>query len=363
MLEELTQGYDGAFKVQVAGPWTLAATVEKPRGDKVLSDHGARRELAQALAEGVRGHVRDVRRRLDDRGSTSRLVVQVDEPALAAVLGGGVPTASGFGRHRTVHPPEASEHLGWVLAAIAEEGAEPWVHACAAGTPLDLLRGAGARGLAVDLDVLDAAGHDALAEALEAGERVVLGVVPTRDAGAGDHDRHRGRRARAAVARHARPRPRDGRPAARRLAGLRTGRRLGRVGPPGAAAARAAAGHLLRPASGLPAAHLHLTRVGTRCGAALVGAAVRSSGQPAWAGAPSGPSVASSSCLTLSRVQITSEAPSIMIEPMRNAWVAPSVKVAWKTAEPNQSCRDARCRPRRWRGPGRSARRPRRRGC
>ncbi len=183
VLEEHTQGYTGAFKVQVAGPWTLAATVEKPRGDKVLSDHGARRDLAQALAEAVRGHVRDVRRRLGDlagSGAASRrLVVQVDEPALAAVLGGSVPTASGFGRHRTVHPPEASEHLEWVLAAIAEEGAEAWVHSCASDVPLDLLRGAGARGLAVDLGVLDAAGHDVLGEALEAGERVVLGVVPT----------------------------------------------------------------------------------------------------------------------------------------------------------------------------------------
>ncbi|CAN5403980.1 methionine synthase [soil metagenome] len=181
VLEEYTQGYGGAFKVQLAGPWTLAATVEKPRGDKVLSDHGARRDLAQSLAEGVRGHVREVRRRLDDRGDVSRLVVQVDEPALAAVMGGGVPTASGFGRHRTVHPPEASEYLGWVLAAIAEEGAEPWVHACAPETPLELLRGAGARGLAVDVNALDGAGHTALGSALEAGERVVLGFVPSLD--------------------------------------------------------------------------------------------------------------------------------------------------------------------------------------
>lgn len=174
-LEELAQGATGSFKIQVAGPWTLAATVEKPRGDKLLSDHGARRELAQALAEGVGAHVADVRRRLP---GVERLVVQVDEPALAAVLDGTVPTASGFGRHRVVHPPEASEALGWVLEAVTEAGAEPWVHSCAPGTPLGLLRGAGARGLAVDLSVLSAADHDALAEALEAGEVVALGVVP-----------------------------------------------------------------------------------------------------------------------------------------------------------------------------------------
>jgi hypothetical protein len=63
-LEEQAEGVSGRFKIQVAGPWTLAASVEKPRGDKVLSDHGARRELAQALAEGVATHLADVRRRL-----------------------------------------------------------------------------------------------------------------------------------------------------------------------------------------------------------------------------------------------------------------------------------------------------------
>lgn len=173
--EEQAQGWTGDVKIQVAGPWTLAATVEKPRGDKVLSDVGARRDLAQALAEGVRTHVRDVRRRV----AAGRLVVQVDEPALAAVLGGQVPTASGFHRHRSVHLPEASAALEWVLDAIREEGAEPWVHTCASGTPLGLLRGAGARGLSVDLGRMSAADHDVLAEALEAGETVALGVVPT----------------------------------------------------------------------------------------------------------------------------------------------------------------------------------------
>lgn len=175
-VEELTQGHEGAFKTQVAGPWTLAATVEKPRGDRVLSDHGARRDLAESLAEGLRGHIRDVRRRIP--GATA-LVVQVDEPALPAVLSGAVPTASGFSRHRVVHPPEASALLETVLSAIAEEGAEPWVHSCAPGVPWDLVRGAGATGLVVDLSVLSAGDHDTVAEALEGGVSVALGVVPT----------------------------------------------------------------------------------------------------------------------------------------------------------------------------------------
>ena len=176
--EEQSQGYAGTVKVQVAGPWTLAATVERPRGDKVLADFGARRDLAQALAEGLRDHVADLRRRVPN---ASRIVVQVDEPALAAVLAAAIPTASGFGRHRAVHPPEASEALEWVLGAIAEIGAEPWVHTCAPGTPLALLRGAGAQGLSVDLAQLSARDHDELGGALEAGETVALGVVPSTD--------------------------------------------------------------------------------------------------------------------------------------------------------------------------------------
>jgi hypothetical protein len=177
-VEEQAQGYAGPFKLQVTGPWTLAATVERPRGDKVLADHGARRELGQALAEGLLAHVADVRRRVP--GSTE-LLVQVDEPALPAVLGGQVPTASGYGRHRVVHPPEASEALATVFAAVEEAGGVPLVHSCAPGLPIALVRGAGARGVSVDLDVLDAAAYDALAEAVEAGERVLLGTLPATD--------------------------------------------------------------------------------------------------------------------------------------------------------------------------------------
>ena len=180
-LEEQAQDYVGVFKIQVAGPWTLAATVERPRGDRVLADQGARRELAQALAEGVRTHVADVRRRLP---RVDRLVVQVDEPALAGVIAGQVPTASGFHRHRSVDLPEASQALAWVLEAVTGSGAEPWVHSCAPRTPLGLVRDAGARGLSVDLAMLSAADHDALAGALEAGETVALGVLPGTDAGA-----------------------------------------------------------------------------------------------------------------------------------------------------------------------------------
>jgi methionine synthase II (cobalamin-independent) len=174
-LEEQGQGLEGRFKIQVAGPWTLAATVERPRGDRVLADHGARRELAQALAEGLGGHIADVRRRLPG----VELTVQVDEPALPAVLAGKIPTASGFHRHRSVDPPGASPALEWVFTAVESAGAVPVAHCCAADVPVGLLTGAGARGVSVDLDVLAPAAYDELAGALEKGHQVMLGVVPT----------------------------------------------------------------------------------------------------------------------------------------------------------------------------------------
>jgi methionine synthase II (cobalamin-independent) len=177
VLEEHTPGYAGQLKVQVAGPWTLAATVERPRGDRLLADAGARRELAQALAEGVSAHVVDVRRRVPG----AQIFVQVDEPALPAVLAAKVPTASGFGRHRSVDAAAASESLGWVFAAIAAAGATPVAHCCADDVPIGLLRGAGARAVSVDVVALAAAAYDELGVALDAGERVFLGVLPATD--------------------------------------------------------------------------------------------------------------------------------------------------------------------------------------
>jgi methionine synthase II (cobalamin-independent) len=174
-LEEQARDYEGLFKIQVAGPWTLAATVEKPKGDRLLSDHGARRELAQALAAGIADHVADVRRRLPG----VELIVQVDEPGLPAVLNGQIPTASGFHRHRSVDAQGAAPALEGVFAAITEAGATPIVHCCAAEPPFELLTRTGAQGISVDLDLMRPRDLDSLAECVEAGLWVGLGVVPS----------------------------------------------------------------------------------------------------------------------------------------------------------------------------------------
>ncbi|MCW5953797.1 MAG: hypothetical protein KIT69_16205, partial [Propionibacteriaceae bacterium] len=58
ILQEHAQGHAGPLKLQVTGPWTLAAATGVAHTGRVLADPGARRDLAGALAEGI-GEVLD----------------------------------------------------------------------------------------------------------------------------------------------------------------------------------------------------------------------------------------------------------------------------------------------------------------
>jgi methionine synthase II (cobalamin-independent) len=175
-LHRRADGYQGALKVQIAGPWTLAAAVELPSGHRVVSDHGASRDLIQSLTDGLKLHLADVGARVPG----AHLVVQLDEPSVPAVLAGEVPTPSGYG---TVAPLEAStveQGLAAVLG-VAPPGARA-VHCCASDVPLGLFRSAGADALSVDVNRLRRQDHDALGEAVDAGVALWLGVVPSTDA-------------------------------------------------------------------------------------------------------------------------------------------------------------------------------------
>ena len=98
-MEEVLDGYAGPLKIQLAGPWTLAATIEQPHSlNAALADPGLVADLASSLAEGVTAHVAEVAKRVP--GAT--LLVQLDEPPLPAVLHGAVPTPSGLSRVRAV---------------------------------------------------------------------------------------------------------------------------------------------------------------------------------------------------------------------------------------------------------------------
>jgi hypothetical protein len=105
----------------------------------------------------------------------ARIAVQFDEPALPAVAGGEVPTASGLSRLRPVEAEVLRERLAQVITAT---GCYTVVHSCAAGVPFGLIRTAGADAISFDLSQLRRAEGDAIGEAAEAGLGLLIGAVP-----------------------------------------------------------------------------------------------------------------------------------------------------------------------------------------
>jgi hypothetical protein len=175
---ERAGGQPAAVKVQVAGPWTLTSEIELPRGHRVLTDHGARREFAESLAEGIAAHVTEVGKR------TGRpVLVQLDEPSLPAVLAGALPTPSGLGTVPAVPGADVRDVLSTVVAAAQAATGQPVVvHCCATRPPVALLRAAGAQAIALDATLLGgapAALADEIGEAWDAGTTFLLGLVPT----------------------------------------------------------------------------------------------------------------------------------------------------------------------------------------
>jgi methionine synthase II (cobalamin-independent) len=172
-LHDVAEGYTGPLKVQAAGPWTLAAGLERSRGDRAVVDPGARRDLAQSLAEGLSAHVAAVAARVPG----ASVVVQLDEPSVPAVLQGGLPTVSGFGKLAAVEESVVEQELSALMALLP---AAVVLHCCAARVPLDLFRAAGAAGLSFDLGLVQ--DLDAVGTAVEAGTHLFPGVVPGTDA-------------------------------------------------------------------------------------------------------------------------------------------------------------------------------------
>ncbi len=206
-LAEAAEGYSGPLKIQVCGPWTLAATLELTRSSEpALADPGAIADLRDSLAEGVAAHVAAVRELVP--GAT--ILLQVDEPALPGVLAGSIPTASGLRRLPAVDATIAADGLRRMLAAAQ---APTIVHCCAPNVPFRCISQAGPAAVAFDLSLIRRADLDAIGELAEAGLGIFAGAVATSPATVG-----------------------PGRPGARQAGAGQAG-----AGPAGEAAVRAAA--------------------------------------------------------------------------------------------------------------------------
>ena len=171
-LSDIAADYSGPFKVQAAGPWTLAAGLERTRGDRAVVDAGARRDLAQSMAEGLAAHVADVAARIPG----ADVLVQLDEPSVPAVLQGGLPTVTGFGKLAAVEAGVVERELADLVARLPVPVV---VHCCAPRAPLELFRSAGAAAVSFDLGLVQ--DLDAVGTAVEAGTHLFPGVVPGTD--------------------------------------------------------------------------------------------------------------------------------------------------------------------------------------
>ncbi len=158
LLEELWAGKLTELKVQLVGPWTLAAQLEMANGHRMITDRGATREIAEALVYAAGEHRSDVEKRF----GVSTLL-QLDEPALTRVRGG---TLTGTTDYEDI-PAVPEERL---LAAYEPFGE----HLLNTPDPL----------YAADWFTVTLAGEfewDALAGALDRGVRIAVPVMEPRD--------------------------------------------------------------------------------------------------------------------------------------------------------------------------------------
>ena len=163
------RGNGRPVKIQAPGPITLAAELELANGHRAITDLGALHDIAASLAEGVAAHRASVSRRLD-----TPVVVQFDEPLLPAAVAGrltGVTTLS------PVAPIDETLATTLLDTCAAAAGAEISVHSCAAALPWKTLQRSNIAAVSVDVSTLDAADLDAIAEFVESGRAVILGVV------------------------------------------------------------------------------------------------------------------------------------------------------------------------------------------
>ena len=133
-MEEVLGGFRGPVKIQLRGPWTLAATPELPRTLNVaVADPSAVADLDPAVAEGAAAHLAELAKRL----SGARFVVQFDEPPLPAVAGARCRPRSGLSRLAAVQADMLRERLA---QTVASTGAYTVVHSCSTAVPFGIIK-------------------------------------------------------------------------------------------------------------------------------------------------------------------------------------------------------------------------------
>jgi hypothetical protein len=170
-----------AVKIQLRGPLSLAAGLYLHNGERALLDFGARRDITDSLAAGVAEHIARIRAAVPG----ADVVVQLDEPDVAAILAGTIPTASGYRTLRSIPLDEATAAWRRVVEALKAAGvAETVIAVPEIEAPFAQILASGADGVAVPLKALTTRQWEQLAGAVESGKRIWAGVLPADEPGA-----------------------------------------------------------------------------------------------------------------------------------------------------------------------------------
>ncbi|MDQ1701222.1 MAG: hypothetical protein QOF57_474, partial [Frankiaceae bacterium] len=166
-------GYDGLLKTQLAGPVTMGAALELTRAGRAINDPAAMADIGGATVEAVVTHLRALKASIP----LASFVVQLDEPALTAAIGGLIPRESGYGKYKPLDQQFAESLLRDVVTAIRSEGASAVVHCCAPSVPIGLLRRTGIDALSLDVTLLTERDDEELAEVVDQGLGLWFGAV------------------------------------------------------------------------------------------------------------------------------------------------------------------------------------------
>jgi hypothetical protein len=172
---DVAQGFTGRVKIQMVGPWTLAAQLWVPSAERAVADPGACQDVIASLTEGIVEHVGTVRRLIPG----ADLVVQLDEPSLTAVTSGTLRSASGMRQLAAVEGPVVSDGLRTVVDGLRSAGARlVALHSCAGQVPLPVLSGVGLDAVNLDIAMMSTGQWEDLAVLVESGTALWPGLVP-----------------------------------------------------------------------------------------------------------------------------------------------------------------------------------------
>ncbi|MGP6173397.1 hypothetical protein [Corynebacterium sp. A21] len=176
------------IKVQVTGPWTLAAQIELANGHKVITDRGALRDLTESLISGVRTHLGHVAHSLDLLASPGALysestdplvVLQIDEPLLPKITAGKILGTTEFENIPAVAENDIAERLNQVIESVRGGGVSSVLLNQTGYAPLwEVARESGADTVQLSLDLLRGNEHlEGFGRTISEGVRLGLGIT------------------------------------------------------------------------------------------------------------------------------------------------------------------------------------------